>query len=420
MRVKAHLEVDVVALETRDEVSVLLEVTAPDLPTSGRRPPATLVVVLDRSGSMSGQRLNGAKRALRDLVDRLDPADSFGLVSFDDSTSVVVPAGPLNDKPSTKRAIDSVTPGGSTDLSAGYLRGLQEVRRAATAGAARLLLISDGHANAGVTDPQQLRHVAASASTNGVTSTTLGYGLGYDETLLGAIARGGNGAELFAEDADSAVGQIAGEVDGLLAQSVQAASLLVTMASPVAGVRIANDLPAQPVPDGIMVELGGFLSGELRKLVLTFTVPGMPALGLARIATLALRYVTVPGLVEETVTIPVHVNVVPGDQAAGRIADPVVASERVYLSAQASKRDASIQLQAGDASGAVHLLRMAQAAVGCAAVSADGYLSLELREESAVLDGLITETTQGSAARASKMMSSDSTLKSRTRGRRAR
>src|SRR6185369_11760504 len=117
-------------------------------------PPAALVVVIDRSGSMAGARLEGAKTALHALVDRLDPTDQFGVVVFDDTAQVAIPAGPLHDKASAHRAIDAIHPGGCTDLSAGYLRGLQEVRRVAASGAApgakHVLLVSDGHANAGV------------------------------------------------------------------------------------------------------------------------------------------------------------------------------------------------------------------------------------------------------------------------------
>jgi Ca-activated chloride channel family protein len=417
MHLNAHRDVDVVALETEDEVSLLLELTAPINAPSQDRSPTALVVVLDRSGSMAGERLSGAQHALRDLVDRLDPTDHFGLVAFDHEASVVVPAGPVRDKESIKRAISDVTPGGSTDLSAGYLRGLQELRRSGAAGP-RLLLISDGHANAGIVEPARLGEVAASAAEDGITTSTLGFGLGYDEALLGAIARGGNGGDLFAEDADTAVGLIAHEVDGLLNQSVQAASLLLRMAPEVAGVRVANDLPAHATDDGILVELGSFWSGELRKLVLTFDVPGMPALGLAQIATLELRYVALPDLVEHTVTLPVHVNVVPGDEAAGRIPDPVVRTELVYQRVQASKRRASEHLQVGDLPAAVEVLRSARAELGDVLGSAPAELADELHSEARVLDSLTFEATEGLATRASKTMLADAAPKSRTRGRR--
>src|SRR4051812_41689742 len=106
MHITAHLDVDMVAVETEDEISVLLELAAPAASTDAdeARPPATLQVVLDRSGSMAeDDRLGGAKRALLALIDRLDPTDNFGLVAFDDEATVVVPAGPLPDKEAGRR-----------------------------------------------------------------------------------------------------------------------------------------------------------------------------------------------------------------------------------------------------------------------------------------------------------------------------
>ena len=232
MHIEAHLDVDLVAVETEDEVSVLVELTAPTARRgAGPRPDRALQVVLDRSGSMSGDRLEGAKSALVALVDRLDPTDSFGLVAFDDKVQLVFPAGPLTDKAGAKRAISSVTAGGSTDLSAGYLRGIQECRRVTGPGGATLLLVSDGHANEGVTDPERLGGVAADARRHGIITSTLGWGLGYDERIMSSIARGGSGNELFAENSDTAIALIAAEVEGLLTQTAQAASVLIGLPS---------------------------------------------------------------------------------------------------------------------------------------------------------------------------------------------
>ena len=206
-----------------------------------------------------------------------------------------------------------------TNLSGGLLRGLQEARRAAAdrQAGATLILLSDGRANQGETDPGVLSRVAAGGRDQGITTSTVGIGLGYDELLLAEVAGGGQGNHVFAEHGDAAAAAVAGEVDGLLSKTVQAASLIVRPASTVESVTVWNDLPGNAVPGGIMVELGDLWASEQRKLVLTFKVPAMTALGLAEIAQVELRYVAVPGFVEQTITVPVHVNVVPGDQAAG-------------------------------------------------------------------------------------------------------
>ena len=417
MHLTTHLDLDVIAHETDNQLSVLVDLAARTLPTTVDRAPATLVVVLDRSGSMAGDRIEGAKTALLALVDRLDPRDRFGLVTFDDRVQVVVPAGPLADKPGVKEAIAAVQDGGSTDLSAGYFRGLQEVRRVAGRDGATLLLISDGHANAGLTDPQQLGGIARKAHTDKITTSTLGMGLGFDERLLSAIASGGAGNEHFAENGDDAAKLVAGEVDGLLSLTAQAASLLVRMSGHVRGVRIANELPSVIVEEGILVELGSFYSGETRKLVLTFDVPGIPAFGLAEIATLEFTYVALPAVEQQTISVPLHVNVVPGDEAAGRIPDPIVRTELAFQQVQQAKRAASTALSAGDSRSARGALRSARSALLDASAAAPAAMAAELNDELLVLAQLEQEVGRGHLGRAAKLSSADASFKSRTRGR---
>ncbi|GAA1650648.1 vWA domain-containing protein [Georgenia ruanii] len=418
MHIATHLDVDVLTLEDDATLSLLLEITAPTPSTDTQRPAATLEVVLDRSGSMSGAPLEGAKAALLAVVDRLDPHDRFGVVTFDTEAAVVVPAGPLKDKAAVKRAIERIGPGGMTDLAAGYLRGLKEARRAATAAGATLALISDGHANSGETRPDVLGAVAAKARTQGVTTSSLGYGLGYDERLLSALARGGAGNEAFAEDPDAAGQAIAGEVDGLLSQAAQAATLLVTMSPAVRALRVVNDLPTNSVEQGVQVELGGLYAGETRKLVLTFDIPGLSTLGLLQVAELTLNYVELPALEEHTITVPVHVNVVPGDDAAGRVPDPVVRTELAYLEAQRAKREASTLLSKGDAAAALRHLQSSAGLVGDALAGAPAAMVADLREEAASLTALMADVHDGALSRAAKTSSMEASVRSRTRGRR--
>lgn len=419
MDLSAHLDLDVVAHQAEDQLSVLVELAAPDLPADAARVPSTLVVVLDRSGSMGGDRISAAKAALLSIVDRLDPRDRFGLVAFDDQVDIVVPAGPLTDKRALKHAISAVHARGSTDLSAGYFRGLQEARRVASDGGTAVLLVSDGHANAGVKDPGQLGDVARKAHGDGTTTTTLGMGLGYDERLMSAIAAGGAGNELFAETADDALQHIADEIGGLLSVAAQAGSLLLRMSPHVRAVRVLNELPSAAVSDGILLELGSFYAGEARKLVITFDIPGIAALGLVEIASLEFSYIALPGLEQQTISVPLHVNVVPGDQAAGRVPDPVVRTEVAFQQAQQAKRAASTALSAGNASSAESSLRAARRIVADAYAFAPPAMTAELQDELAVLSQLEEDVRFGNVSRAAKRSSADAAYKSRSsRGRR--
>ncbi len=416
MHIRTQLDLDVIAIERDDQVSLLVELTAPTPEPAAERSPRTLVVVLDRSGSMAGGRLDGAKAALTALVDRLDPADRFGLVTFDDEVKVVIAAAPMTDKQSAKQRIAGVQPRGITNLSAGYLRGLQEARRAKTAAGAAVLLISDGHANAGITDVEQLEGLAAKANQDAVTTSTLGFGLGYDETLMRAIAAGGTGSELFAEHADDAMVAIAGEIDGLLAQSAQAASVFIRMAPACKQLLVVNDMPTVATTDGVLVELGSFYAGETRRLVVTFDVPGVAALGLTEIAALDFGWVELPALVQHSVTVPVNVNVLPGDQAAGRIPDPTVRSELAYLQTQRAKRAAAEHMSRGNAAAALGQLGRARDLATGGMRAAPAAMRMDLSADIATIDLLAAEVAEGNLARAAKVASADTTLKSRRRG----
>jgi Ca-activated chloride channel family protein len=408
MHIDAHLDVDLVAVEQADHVTVMLELVAPEAPAGGSRPASCVQVVLDRSGSMGFDgRLSTARMALLELVDRLDPRDSFGLVAFDNVVEVAVPAGPLIDKPAVKAAIAGVHERGGTNLSSGLLRGVQEARRAAGKGGATLLLLSDGMANDGLTDPGKLESAAAAANRSGVTLSTIGIGLGYDETLLAAVARGGQGNHVFAEEPDAAAAAVSGEVSGLLSRTAQAVSLLIRPTTDVASVTVFNDIPGHAVDGGVMLELGDLWAGEQRKLLLGLDVPASPALGLAQVATLELRYVAVPDLLEQTISLPVGVNVVPGDQAAGRVPDPRVRTELLFQRAQLAKREAADAIADGNAPRAMQAL--AAAAAQLAGSDED--------ERMVVLD-MAADIDHGQAERAAKRARADFHHNSRKRGRR--
>ena len=415
MDLNALLDLDVVAIEGEETVSVLVELTAPEAEAKTERRPSALQVVLDRSGSMAGERLEAAKRGLVTLVDRLSPADSFGLVVFDDQVHVAVPAGPLHDKAAVRALIESIPAGSMTNLSGGLMRGVREARRVKGDGGATLVLLSDGHANVGVTDNAALEQVAASARTAGVTISTVGIGLGYDEQLMAAVASGGAGNTHFAEEADAAGVALAAEVDGLLEQVAQAAVLTVRPGDQVGSIGVFNDLPVAEIEGGFMVELGDFHSGETRKLLLRIEVPAMATLGLAQVCSLELAWVEVATLATQTVTIPVNVNVVPGDEAAGRVANPVVSTELAFQEAQRAKKLATDALRAGrvDAASALY----ASAGDALAACPAAPEMADELREEAALMHELAERSRHDVSARVAKLSEADRHMKSRRRGR---
>ncbi len=345
MQINTKLDFDLVAVENEDTVHILLDLTAPTPADAEARPPATLQVVLDRSGSMADGRLEAALVAIDRLLGRLGPEDRFGLVMFDDQVQVPVAAGPVGDRIHARSVLAQIYPGGMTDLASGYTRGIQEAQRVTPEdGSATLVLLSDGHANVGVTDLDALEQFASGAQRARISSSTVGIGLGYDEDLLAAIARGGAGNTHFAENGDDAGAALASEVEGLLTESVQAVSLTVRPSNDVAAVRLYNDLPATTIDGGFMVELGNLHAAEQRRLILEADVPAIAGVGLASICDLELRWIDLETMKSERADIPVHVNVVPGDEAAGPDREPR-GDDRAQLPAGAAR-------QAGGVGGA--------------------------------------------------------------------
>ncbi len=419
MKFSTALDVDVVAHESADEVSVLIELEAPDAPVVDRARSA-LQIVLDRSGSMNGAPLDGAKKALTDVIARLDPQDVFGVVTFDDQAEVAVPAGPLSDKQQATQLVDAIFAGGMTDLSSGYLRGLQELRRAAKASKIRggtVLVVSDGHVNSGICEVDEFASLTSKAASDGIVTSTLGYGAGYDETLLSAISRSGNGNHVFAENPDAAGSAISGEVEGLLSKAVQAVTLTVRFV-PEVQLSLYNDLPAHQVADGeVSIELGDLYGSEARKLLLKLAVDRMSGLGVAQIAELELRYVESATLTEHTVTLPVTVNVVPGDEATGRIPDPVVQSEKLYQEGQAAKLRASQAYESGDLDAGASYLLDSQQLLGSAMDIAPAPIRSAMRVEMDEINDVMSVAGEAGAGYASKMTRDSYHRNNRKRGR---
>lgn len=352
MHVKAHLDLDLVALEAADQLTLMLDLTAPITDKAKSRAAQAVQIVLDRSGSMSGEPLESAKSSILKLVERLAPQDFFGLVAFDDQALVVVPMRQVKDHdiPSLRKAIREMQTGGSTDISAGYLMGLRELARVNSAGASTLLLISDGHANAGEKDPKVLQSIATKHASQRINTSTIGLGVGYDEIILEALATGGGGAHRFASTVDEAVGAIAAEVNDLLEKSVVNAVLRVRPIKDLTQppkIQVLQRLPFWKDGEDYVVQLGDLYAGENRRFIIGLDVPGIAALGLTKVADIIIEYLNLVEVTEISVTMPVNVNVVPADIAAGRVPDPIVRAERLIIEAQSEKALATDEIRTG-------------------------------------------------------------------------
>lgn len=155
-----------------------------------------LVLVIDRSGSMADEnKLDQVKSAAAQIVNNMNADDRLAVVIYDDSIQTLIPSGPVENKERIKEAIYSLEPGGSTNLCGGLQQGFEEARRNFKENYVnRIILLSDGLANAGITDPDQIDAEAKRIRANTITISTMGVGTDYNENLMANIAdySGGN------------------------------------------------------------------------------------------------------------------------------------------------------------------------------------------------------------------------------------
>lgn len=172
--------------------------------TVQHRLPINLVIVLDRSGSMQGEKLQQAKQAASMAIEQLDGQDTVAVVAYNHVVDVVVPATRLDNPEALRAAIANIGSGGDTGLFAGVAKGVSELQRFLDQQSVnRLLLISDGLANVGPAAANELEELGQSLSAEGIAVTTIGLGLDYHEDLLVALAKSSDGNHVFAETADS-------------------------------------------------------------------------------------------------------------------------------------------------------------------------------------------------------------------------
>lgn len=256
---------------------VVATVEAAKAAETGRKeaPPVNLALVIDASGSMQGDKLANAKAAARGVAKRLREGDRLTVVSFAEDVIVHADAVAISSAslPGILDGIGALETRGMTNLSEGWLTGAERVALSATQRTLdRIILLSDGQANAGITEPDDLATHAAELAKRGIATSTVGIGDGYAIPVLQAIAEHGGGrlhdAEHGAEIVEVLMGEL-GEIGEVAAQNVT-----VTLSVPAtARAALMGSAPVTVGAGTLSVFAGTLLAGRARQFVFRGTLP---------------------------------------------------------------------------------------------------------------------------------------------------
>jgi len=252
---------------------IKLTVVAPAATAKRERPAARIAFVLDRSGSMGGDKIKHARMAILKGIGMLTSRDEFAVIAFDDQIDTVVPlTGAREGRRIAESAVERIEARNNTNLFDGYLSGAKEIGGEAKGDTVRrIILVSDGQANAGVTSPSELGRHASELRLRGVSTATLGIGDGFDERLMSAMAMNGGGPARFTGEADGIAKAIADCVGEALTVTLQAAEVVVRV--PGAVFELLSGGEATASQGEIRVALGDMAESQEREVVLRVRLP---------------------------------------------------------------------------------------------------------------------------------------------------
>lgn len=340
-----------VAADGPTTLDLLVTVRLPDPPPSSskQRPGLNLALVIDRSGSMAGSKLSHARKAARFLAGELTERDRLAIVTFDDEVQVLVPSQPVRDPLLFISAINTIDAGGCTALFDGWLAGATQVaNQLDPQGLNRVLLLSDGQANEGLTDAGAIAAKVEGLTQRGISTSAFGLGSGFDEDLMGAVAAAGDGTLAQIESPKQLADLYASELQGLASTVGRKVSLGIRAKHGAELVDVLNDLPQTTAGN---FQLPNLRYGQELGVGLRLKLPAWRPNQTIASVRLAWDAPDAEGRQEliEQLTLPVK----PQAELDGLDVDPAVAEQLALRQANRERRLAIEELDRGDLQAAI-------------------------------------------------------------------
>jgi Ca-activated chloride channel family protein len=281
---------DVLKAGAKQTAWIRVGVTGFAMRVESKRAPVNVALVLDKSGSMQGQKIAQARQAAIGALDRLGTDDIVSVVTYDSTVHVLVPATKLTDKEHVARLISQIEADGNTALFAGVSKGAAEVRKFASEERVnRIILLSDGLANVGPSAPGELGDLGESLRKESISVSTLGLGLGYNEDLMVKLAGRSGGNHQFVEEATELAGIFDREFDDVTSVVAQDVKVRIEVPEGIRPVRVlGND--AEINGQEVLIDLSQVYSEQNKHIVLEVEVPATEDGRQRVIASVAVSY----------------------------------------------------------------------------------------------------------------------------------
>jgi Ca-activated chloride channel family protein len=256
---------------SRNTRYLLASIVAPAAAPREGRLPVNVALVLDRSGSMDGERkFELAREGVERALALLRPEDRFTLVVYDTTVDVLTESteATAEARRLALARLSEVGPRGGTDLHGGWTVGAAQLtRRLDARSVARVLLLTDGLANQGITAPRALAAVAADLRNRGITTSTFGVGADFDERLLRDIAHESGGNFYFVESAVQITDLLTSELGEALEVVARGAALVVDLPAGAEGESLNRNRTSRDADGALRIELGDLVSGQELEIV---------------------------------------------------------------------------------------------------------------------------------------------------------